>query len=161
MKFPDKHDPFGQTEVYSDGEPTERFVVLADTKLEADALRAALTSVAMTVMRSEDVKLEEEDAKLLLNVLSLGQYEQSRLVVTEDQAERLAGLVEQGAASAKPDMLKNQFNTRDDSRIDKIPEIELGETALEIAEATRIEVQARKFGRALNGDLSKLFDADQ
>lgn len=92
MKFPDKD------ERYSSGEPTDRFVVYAETRAEHDVMRRALYNVIYTAASSE-AELDEEDVRVTLDYLMQSNHSQPRYPVSIDEAARLAKLVRQGAAT--------------------------------------------------------------
>lgn len=115
MKFPDKD------ERYASGEPTDRFLVYAETKAEHDVMRRALYGVIYTAA-SSDVALDEEDVRVTIDYLMQSSHSQPRYPVSIDEATRLAKLVRQGAA-----MLENEQTDR----------------ALELAELIEQEIPPR------------------
>lgn len=152
MKFPDKLTSIGQVEHYTTGEATERFVVIAETRKEADAIQASLANVALMALQSETA-MDPEDARVLIDFMRVDQFQQSRITVYPEQAERLARLIRQGGSSVMPEIFKNQFKPRENDKADQIDDEELTRNSIAVANSMNIEVAARSFRKELDDSL--------
>lgn len=152
MQLRDKLTLTGEPERYTTGETTDRFEVVADTRQEAEAIRAALANIALLALQSE-VALDPEDARVLLDFMRASQRQQARLTVDIEQADRLARLIQQGAPSAMPEILHNQFTPHRNKDISVTDDELLTRTATSIGEEINIEVNTRKFRKELDEEL--------
>lgn len=149
MKFPDKLTATGGAEKYTTGEPTERFVSIAETRQESWAVEAALANVALMVLQSE-VQLDPEEARMLVDYMRTNEHQRPRLTMSPEQAGRLARLIHLGAPSAMPEVLRNQFDTHQNDEGVEMDDEELTRTAIGIADAITEEVEVRKFRNGLD-----------
>lgn len=148
MKFPDKRTPTGELEKYATGEATERFVTIAETREEAWAVRAALTNAALLLFQSEN-EIEPHEARILVDYLGTEEHLQSRLPLGSEQATALARLIRLGA-SAMPEVLRNQFDPRQNKEGTEMDDEKLTNVALAVADAMDEEVQVREFRTGLD-----------
>ncbi len=157
MQFPDKLSSIGEPEQYATGEKTERFVILSETREEYEAVSASLANLAFMVLQSE-ATLDSEDARTLLDFIRLDRYQQARLTVHAEQAERLARLIRLGAGSAMPDILDNQFASHASENTTQTDDETLTRLAVNAADSLSVEAGARAFRKELDDDsLNGLF----
>ncbi|MDB5162477.1 MAG: hypothetical protein JWO54_971 [Candidatus Saccharibacteria bacterium] len=147
MKFQNSESASGQKERFASGEPTERLLLISETREESEANRAALANLALNAFQ---LVMDSEDARFLLDYMRLDQVQQERLTVYPEQAERLAELLRQGSSSVMPEILKNQFNSNQNAGAEHVDDERLTRVAVDAANAITVEVKAREFTKEID-----------